>query len=160
MTSYAESLLLVPPIRQTIGDRAGPKAATTSDPGPFSNNSGRVTCALLLLTRDVNLLVHLARFFPPGPAMKCPKCQHENTAEAKFCEECAAPLARACLNCGSEVSSTAKFCPQCGHPLQPVADTTRFGSPKSYTPQHLAERILTSRAALEGQRKQVTGLFE
>src|SRR5689334_23340684 len=91
--------------------------------------------------------------------MKCPKCQHENTAEAKFCEECAAPLARACINCGSEVSSTAKFCPQCGHPLQPVADTTRFGSPRSYTPQHLAEKILTSRASLEGERKQVTVLF-
>jgi hypothetical protein len=43
--------------------------------------------------------------------------------------------------------------------LQPVADTTRFGSPKSYTPQHLAERILTSRAALEGERKQVIVLF-
>ena len=91
--------------------------------------------------------------------MKCPKCQHENIAEAKFCEECAAPLARACANCGSEVSSTAKFCSQCGHPLQPVADNTRFVSPKSYTPQHLAEKILTSRAALEGERKQVTVLF-
>jgi class 3 adenylate cyclase/tetratricopeptide (TPR) repeat protein len=43
--------------------------------------------------------------------------------------------------------------------LQPVADTTRFASPKSYTPQHLAEKILTSRAALEGERKHVTVLF-
>jgi class 3 adenylate cyclase/tetratricopeptide (TPR) repeat protein len=91
--------------------------------------------------------------------MKCPKCQHENAPGAKFCEECAAPLARACANCGSEVSSTAKFCSQCGRPLQPVADTTRFASPKSYTPQHLAEKILTSRAALEGERKQITVLF-
>jgi class 3 adenylate cyclase/tetratricopeptide (TPR) repeat protein len=91
--------------------------------------------------------------------MKCLECQHENTLEAKFCEACAAPLARACANCGSEVSPTAKFCSQCGHPLLPVADTTRFASPKSYTPQHLAERILTSRAALEGERKQVTVLF-
>jgi class 3 adenylate cyclase/tetratricopeptide (TPR) repeat protein len=91
--------------------------------------------------------------------MKCPKCQHENTLEAKFCEECAAPLARACANCGSEVSTTAKFCPQCGHRLPPVVDTTRFTSPKSYTPQHLADKILTSRAALEGERKQVTVLF-
>ena len=32
-------------------------------------------------------------------------------------------------------------------------------SPKSYTPRHLAERILASRAALEGERKQVTILF-
>jgi len=31
--------------------------------------------------------------------------------------------------------------------------------PRTYTPQHLAEKILTSRAALEGERKQVTVLF-
>ena len=91
--------------------------------------------------------------------MKCPKCQHENAPGAKFCEECAAPLARACANCGSEVSATAKFCSQCGHRLPPTADDSRFASPRSYTPQHLAERILTSRAALEGERKQVTVLF-
>jgi class 3 adenylate cyclase len=35
----------------------------------------------------------------------------------------------------------------------------RFTSPESYTPKHLAEKILTSRAALEGERKQVTVLF-
>jgi class 3 adenylate cyclase len=32
-------------------------------------------------------------------------------------------------------------------------------APQSYTPQHLAEKILTSKAALEGERKQVTVLF-
>jgi class 3 adenylate cyclase len=31
--------------------------------------------------------------------------------------------------------------------------------PQSYTPKHLAEKILTSKAALEGERKQVTVLF-
>jgi class 3 adenylate cyclase len=35
----------------------------------------------------------------------------------------------------------------------------RFASPKSYTPQHLADKILTTRDALEGERKQVTVLF-
>ena len=34
-----------------------------------------------------------------------------------------------------------------------------FGAPDSYTPRHLAEKILTSRSALEGERKQVTVLF-
>ena len=92
--------------------------------------------------------------------MKCPKCPHENPVEARFCEECAAPLAsQICANCGSQVSSTAKFCPQCRHPLNPAGDDARFSSPKSYTPQHLADKILTSRAALEGERKQVTVLF-
>src|SRR5215831_13475259 len=91
--------------------------------------------------------------------MKCSKCQHENALEAKFCEACAASLARACANCGSHVSFTAKFCSECGHPLPAVADHSRFASPKNYTPPHLAEKILTSRAALEGERKQVTVLF-
>ena len=91
--------------------------------------------------------------------MKCPKCLHENSAKAKFCEECAAPLARACVNCGSQVTSTARFCLQCGFPLSPLADDPRFTSPKNYTPQHLADKILTSRTALEGERKQVTVLF-
>jgi class 3 adenylate cyclase/tetratricopeptide (TPR) repeat protein len=91
--------------------------------------------------------------------MKCPNCQHENTVEAKFCEGCAEPLARACANCGNQVLSTAKFCSQCGHSLERVAGNHRFASPKSYTPQHLADKILTSRAALEGERKQVTVLF-
>src|SRR5262245_13176731 len=75
-----------------------------------------------------------------GPAMKCPKCQHENTVTAKFCEECAAPLPQTCDNCGSQVSLTAKFCPQCGYPLRPVANDPRFASPKNYTPQHLADK--------------------
>jgi class 3 adenylate cyclase len=35
----------------------------------------------------------------------------------------------------------------------------RFATPDAYTPKHLAERILTSKAALEGERKQVTVLF-
>jgi class 3 adenylate cyclase/tetratricopeptide (TPR) repeat protein len=35
----------------------------------------------------------------------------------------------------------------------------RFTSPGTYTPRHLAEKILTSRSALEGERKLVTVLF-
>jgi len=91
--------------------------------------------------------------------MKCPNCQHENTAKAKFCEQCAAEVARACATCGCAVSTTAKFCPECGHPLKPIANDTRFASPRSYTPQHLADKILSSRVAIEGERKQVTVLF-
>ena len=96
--------------------------------------------------------------------MKCPKCQHENRADAKFCEECAASLARVCANCGAQLSSTAKFCSECAHPAGQAASSTasssqRFSAPEVYTPKHLAEKILTSRTALEGERKQVTVLF-
>jgi hypothetical protein len=90
--------------------------------------------------------------------MKCPRCQHENRSGAKFCEECAAALARTCANCGSQLSATAKFCHACAHPVAGGAGTPSR-SPDSYTPKHLAEKILTSKSALEGERKQVTVLF-
>jgi class 3 adenylate cyclase len=90
--------------------------------------------------------------------MTCARCQHENRPGAKFCEECAAPLVAACAACGASLSGTAKFCSECAHPAgQPAA--TRFAAPEAYTPKHLAERILTSKAALEGERKQVSVLF-
>jgi class 3 adenylate cyclase len=41
----------------------------------------------------------------------------------------------------------------------PGSPTAKFTSPESYTPKPLAEKILTPRAALEGERKQVTVLF-
>jgi class 3 adenylate cyclase/tetratricopeptide (TPR) repeat protein len=94
--------------------------------------------------------------------MKCLRCQHENEVGAKFCEECATPLARACARCGRPLSPTAKFCPQCAHPTglaAAAATTQRFDSAEAYTPRHLAERILTSKSVLEGERKLVTVLF-
>jgi class 3 adenylate cyclase/tetratricopeptide (TPR) repeat protein len=92
--------------------------------------------------------------------MQCPRCRHDNETGAKFCEECAAPLARICTNCGRQLSSTAKFCPECAHPAgAPASTQPRFCSLKAYTPKHLAEKILTSKAAVEGERKQVTVLF-
>ena len=94
--------------------------------------------------------------------MSCPRCQHQNRPGAKFCEECATPLMRTCSQCGTAVSPTARFCPECAHPTgvqAPIPPAARFGAPESYTPKHLAKRILTSKAALEGERKQVTILF-
>ena len=70
-------------------------------------------------------------------------------------------MARACAQCGHQLSATAKFCPECAHPTAGAAPAPkpRFASPEIYTPKHLAERILTSKAALEGERKQVTALL-
>src|SRR5213593_4418871 len=92
--------------------------------------------------------------------MKCPRCQHENPPQAKFCLECGARVALICTKCRSELPASAKFCLECGEPVasQPTAER-RFASPEAYTPKHLAEKILTSKAALEGERKQVTVLF-
>src|SRR5574342_336081 len=91
--------------------------------------------------------------------MNCPRCQSEVRPQAKFCEECAAPLPRLCSNCSAPLSPTAKFCSECAHPTSVGKAEPRFASPDTYTPKHLAEKILTSRNALERERKQVTVLF-
>src|SRR5262245_58055497 len=91
--------------------------------------------------------------------MQCSKCGHDNRVAAKFCEECATSLARTCASCGTQLSPTAKFCPECAHPTSAEVLHPRYISPDTYTPRHLAEKILTSKTALEGERKQVTILF-
>jgi class 3 adenylate cyclase/tetratricopeptide (TPR) repeat protein len=89
----------------------------------------------------------------------CPRCQTDNAPGAKFCQECAAPLAARCAGCGAQLPPAAKFCPECAQPASASAVAARFASPEAYTPHHLAEKILTSSAALAGERKQVTVLF-
>src|SRR5581483_7320334 len=116
--------------------------------------------------------------------MRCPRCRHDSPPRAKFCAECGHRLAAACATCGAELPDAAKFCPECGQPVArpaaaaggadaggagaPVASAAAppraaaaaaEPSPASYTPRHLAEKILVSRAALEGERKPVTVLF-
>src|SRR3990172_3954621 len=68
--------------------------------------------------------------------MRCPACGDQNPPDAKFCSQCARPLAGAAI-----------------HSKAPER------SPRDYTPKHLAEKILQSKSALEGERKQVTVLF-
>jgi class 3 adenylate cyclase/tetratricopeptide (TPR) repeat protein len=91
--------------------------------------------------------------------MRCPRCEHENPASLKFCGECGARLASVCPACGGSNASTQKFCGECGALLGSGAPAAKFATPDAYTPKHLAEKILTSKAALEGERKQVTVLF-
>jgi class 3 adenylate cyclase len=95
----------------------------------------------------------------------CSACEQPNPDQARFCMHCAAPLARLCASCGAPLPDSARFCPQCAHAVrQPAAEPARriqppSGTPSDYTPKHLAEKILTQRAALEGERKQVSVLF-
>ncbi len=98
--------------------------------------------------------------------MRCPHCQHENAAEARFCNACGARLEGVCPACSHANAPGSRFCNQCGQALAPAAPAApptsaapRFASPQTYTPQHLAEKILSSKGALEGERKQVTVLF-
>jgi hypothetical protein len=93
---------------------------------------------------------------------RCPQCQHENPGDGKFCLECGRRLVLSCGACGTELPAGAKFCKECGQAVETSAPATTGSvrvAPGSYTPKHLAERILTSKSVLEGERKQVTVLF-
>src|SRR5262249_51838989 len=91
--------------------------------------------------------------------MQCPACRHENAAEMKFCGDCGTLLTVQCSECGGRNAATQRFCGECGARLVGGVPSRQFPSPEQYTPKHLAERILTSKAAFEGERKQVTVLF-
>src|SRR5262249_45455249 len=98
--------------------------------------------------------------------MDCPQCRHANPPGTKFCGECGTRLQSLCPACQTANPPTNKFCSECGQRLAggaapaaaetlpgpapavaPVATTGRFASPEAYTPRHLAEKILTSKAA-------------
>jgi hypothetical protein len=81
--------------------------------------------------------------------MRCPACQHENPAGQKFCGDCGARLASLCPSCNAPNPPGQKFCGECGGALGQAAQVRgRFAAPESYTLKHLAEKILTSKAAL------------
>ncbi|MEJ2363097.1 MAG: adenylate/guanylate cyclase domain-containing protein [Deltaproteobacteria bacterium] len=93
--------------------------------------------------------------------MKCSKCQFENPEKAKYCVQCGKILGFHCYKCGAVTPGGAKFCMECGHRFKEpykkqILDYTR---PKSYTPKFLADKILTTRSSIEGERKLVTVLF-
>jgi adenylate cyclase len=91
--------------------------------------------------------------------MRCPSCAHDNRRERRFCAECGGALAARCASCGAANEPGEKFCGGCGAALTAGRAMAPPRSLAPSTPQHLAEKILTSRAALEGERKQVTVLF-
>jgi class 3 adenylate cyclase/tetratricopeptide (TPR) repeat protein len=68
-----------------------------------------------------------------------------------------------CARCGGTNAARHKFCKKCGEPLSGAPADAGSGraswAPAAPVPRHLAEKILTSRSALEGERKQVTVLF-
>jgi predicted ATPase/class 3 adenylate cyclase len=64
-----------------------------------------------------------------------------------------------CPSCGRENPGGARFCNECGRALEAAPVARPAPEPRAYTPQHLTQRILTHRSALEGERKRVTVLF-
>lgn len=93
--------------------------------------------------------------------MICPKCQKENPEGLKFCGECGARMERICPKCLFVNPPQFKFCGECGYDLRALKEPTPidYAQPQSYTPKHLADKILHTRSTLEGERKLVTVLF-
>lgn len=95
----------------------------------------------------------------------CAKCRREQPAESVACAACGAALPRRCAHCDRANTPDSNFCSHCGMPLQESETAGASGpppttrNPRSYTPNHLVEKIITSRSALEGERKQVTVFF-
>ena len=58
-----------------------------------------------------------------------------------------------CPSCGHDNPDDSRFCNSCGQPL------TAEAQPGPEVPSYLAEKIRSGKAALEGERKQVTVLF-
>ncbi len=82
--------------------------------------------------------------------MSCPKCQHENREEARFCEACGSNLELLCPACGHQLRPGAAFCDQCGTSLtaQPSVSQTPDSRPQTLDPR------LTS-----AERRQLTVMF-
>jgi class 3 adenylate cyclase/tetratricopeptide (TPR) repeat protein len=93
--------------------------------------------------------------------MKCPKCLTENKEGAKFCKKCGGKQELLCPTCGHTYEADSLFCSECGHPLTKPKEfpSIDYSKPRSYTPKSLADKILTTRSSVEGERKLVTVLF-
>ena len=72
--------------------------------------------------------------------MKCPTCGSENGADARFCGQCATPLAAdvPCPGCGAVNPMTNRFCESCG---QPLAQSSMPGVRR--LPERSVERMLS-----------------
>lgn len=86
--------------------------------------------------------------------MICPNCQHSNTPNAKFCENCGYKLQTADSGRPTALLPSA---PQATNPSSPTSDLARL---EKLVPKEFAARLLQSRTGrVEGERRIVTILF-
>jgi class 3 adenylate cyclase/tetratricopeptide (TPR) repeat protein len=90
--------------------------------------------------------------------MKCPKCEFDNPEGMQFCGKCGTQMKGTCPKCDFANPPDFEYCGKCGHSLT-EAPAIDYSEPQSYTPRFLADKILTSKGAIEGERKLVTVLF-
>ncbi len=83
--------------------------------------------------------------------MRCPRCDHVNRAERRFCAECGVALAAGCAACGAANEPGEKFCGGCGGRPAPAT-----AAPVVAPATHDWAR---AEALPEGGRRQLTVLF-
>jgi class 3 adenylate cyclase/tetratricopeptide (TPR) repeat protein len=94
------------------------------------------------------------------PNVRCPACSAANPDHALFCLACGVRLALACPQCKTRNETAARFCVECGAYLLDGARGERaVATPRIRTPEHLVDKALASRNAIEGERKLITVLF-
>ena len=76
--------------------------------------------------------------------MICSNCGTQNSVGAKFCQECASPLAVTCPNCGTPAAAGAKFCSNCAAPLAAGATPAAVAPRVQSVPVEGSERKLVS----------------
>jgi class 3 adenylate cyclase/tetratricopeptide (TPR) repeat protein len=99
--------------------------------------------------------------------IRCTACETQNPAAYRFCGDCGTRLPAARWVCVHASPPGQRFCGECGAALAdahsdtsaPAAAPSRFQDVAAYTPKHLAEKILKTRSAVEGERKLVTVMF-
>ncbi|UCH06966.1 MAG: AAA family ATPase [Deltaproteobacteria bacterium] len=66
-----------------------------------------------------------------------------------------------CPKCQAKIGEQTKFCSECGYDLRKLKEMPSeiYSHPQSYTPKFLADKILTTKDRVEGERKLVTVLF-
>ncbi len=79
--------------------------------------------------------------------MRCPRCAHENSGTASYCESCGSQLGITCSACSHVNRRGSQFCTQCSAQL-----------PDSVVALP-SERLLKSLAETGGERKRLTVLF-
>lgn len=109
----------------------------------------------------------------------CPNCSFRNPGDSAFCEDCGKPLTFKCSNCGEVLTANVRYCKHCGAPQissRPLAraereaggpgishwlpdEGARLAALHRSMPEQLAQKILSTRDHVEGERKQVTVLF-
>jgi hypothetical protein len=100
--------------------------------------------------------------------MICPKCNFAISEGMQFCWKGGTKVERICPKYNSPNSLAFIFCGKCGQPLSAPAKPIPKPSPsfdgkipkvQHDLPKELAEKILSQWELIEGERKQVTGLF-